>query len=192
MRGGALVATAAALPATISAMDGGVWLAAGRRALLDAIANTVIPDTETVGAAKAGVAQFIEMIVDQWMDDEQRSSFILGMASFDNAVRRQTGVSFVALPAGQREAVLKIALIEAQAVQRAANHQGHAPFLVWMKRLTLHGYYTSEAGASQELVLNATPGEYVACHKMGPGERSFSMDRRHIPFVVDNEVARIK
>ena len=84
------------------------------------------------------------------------------------------------------------ALLDAQSAQRAADHKGHAPFLVWMKRLTLHGYYTSEAGASQELILNVTPGEYVACHTMASGERSFSMDRRHIPFVIDNEVARIK
>ena len=93
MRAGTAIAAVAALPAAISAMESDVWLGAGRSPLLGAIADTIIPNTDTIGAAKAGVASFIELIVDQWMDEVQRASFISGMAAFDDEVRHQTGVS---------------------------------------------------------------------------------------------------
>ncbi len=165
---------------------------AGQRALIFSIADTIIPQTDTAGARGAGVADFIDMIVANWMDEGQRVAFLDGLTAFDAAVRASSGRSFDSLSPQRRETVLRAALIKAQALQKTLNHEGHAPFLVWLKRLTVHGYYTSEIGASQELVLNATPGEYVSCHKMKPGERSFSMDRRHVPFVIDNQVARIK
>lgn len=157
-----------------------------------AVAETILPATETAGAIEAGVPAFIGEIVAAWMDDGQRAAFLDGLGQFVRETAASGDGPFHLQAPATRERTLQAALVAAQAAQARMANRGFAPFLVWMKRLTVHGYYTSEIGASQELALNVMPGEYVACHHMAAGETSFSMDRRHIPFLVDNEVARIK
>ncbi|MGF7151861.1 hypothetical protein FHS96_005529 [Sphingomonas zeicaulis] len=44
-----------------------------------------------------------------------------------------------------------------------------------LRKLTIYGYYTSEAGASQELDLNLAPGAYDACAKWSVEQRAPSL-----------------
>jgi hypothetical protein len=37
------------------------------------------------------------------------------------------------------------------------------------RNITLHGYYTSEIGFTQELKLQIIPGAHHGCEKVGPG-----------------------
>jgi len=153
--------------------------------VITSVADTILPRTDTAGAIGAGVVPFIALIVTAWMDDGQRTAFRDGLARFDTQARRDLGGAFGSQPQPIREAYLTRMLAQAQAAISSIPPGKHAPFLVWMKRLTLHGYYTSEIGASQELELNLIPGAYEGCHHMAPGDRSFSLDRRQTPMVID-------
>jgi hypothetical protein len=160
-------------------------LEAGETETITSVADTIIPRTDTAGAIGAGVVPFIALIVTAWMDEGQRTAFRDGLKRFDMQARRDLGGAFADQPQARREAYLTTMLGKAQASIPSIAPGGHAPFLVWMKRLTLHGYYTSEIGASQELELNLIPGGYEGCHHMAPGDRSFSLDRRQTPMVID-------
>ena len=47
--------------------------------------------------------------------------------------------------------------------------QMQGDFFAIFKNMTLHGYYTSEIGFSQELKLQIIPGGYHGCGALGPG-----------------------
>jgi hypothetical protein len=155
-----------------------------QRALLAAVANTIIPTTDTPGALDAGVPDFIEMMVRQWLHEDERVRFVTGMTLFDSAVRQSEGKAYTAL--APREQLTLLTRMAAQESASNANAPPNAgPFIAQMKALTIFGYYTSQAGASQELELNLIPGRYEACHEMAATEHAPSLSRSmpvlHLP-----------
>ncbi len=152
-------------------------------ALMDEIADVIIPPTDTPGAKDAEVGQFARMMVQDWFNDEERERFVNGLQMFDAHVRSRHGAPLPALSQAARiEAVAGVlepaeAKLASPAVPQRlprpspANPAGSVapalaakpPFIVIMKRLTILGYYTSEIGAEKELDLNLIPGSYDGC-----------------------------
>ncbi|MFD2500146.1 gluconate 2-dehydrogenase subunit 3 family protein [Rhizorhabdus histidinilytica] len=95
----------APLPATepVAAAAAGT----GHQPLLTALVDTIIPATDTPGAAEAGVADFVTMMVERWMHPEERARFLAGLDSFDATVRRIHGHPFEALPPARRLEILQ-------------------------------------------------------------------------------------
>lgn len=145
-------------------------------ALIETLAETIIPTTSTVGAREAGVPGFIEMIVQSWFTPDERARFKAGMRSFEEAARRIAGVSFIAMSPADRLRTVQ-AICAGEQAQAGRHDSAERYFLSQMKALTLHGYYTSEAGASQELTLNLVPGHYLACEELEAGQHAFSLGR---------------
>ena len=50
-----------------------------QRAIVDAAAERIIPETDTPGARAAGVPAFIELMVGEWYSEEERASFLAGV-----------------------------------------------------------------------------------------------------------------
>ncbi len=151
---------------------------AGRQPLLTALGDTIIPATDTPGAAEAGVADFVAMMVERWMHPDERARFLAGLDSFDATVRRSYGQPFAALPPARRLEILQ-AMAAAEEGTAAGTPPAEGPFLARIRALAIYGYYTSEAGASQELELNLVPGHYEPCHDLQPGERAVSLGRNN-------------
>ncbi len=166
----------APLPATepVAAAAAGT----GHQPLLTALVDTIIPATDTPGAAEAGVADFVTMMVERWMHPDERARFLAGLDSFDATVRRIHGHPFEALPPARRLEILQ-AMAAAEEGSVAGAPPAEGPFLARMRALAIYGYYTSEAGASQELELNLVPGHYEPCHDLQPGERAVSLGRNN-------------
>src|SRR5467141_4865851 len=51
------------------------------------IAELIIPKTDTPGAREAGVPAFIDVMVADWGDDDQRKMFAAGLANVDERSR---------------------------------------------------------------------------------------------------------
>jgi hypothetical protein len=131
-------------------------LTARQAELLDLLVDVIIPPTDTPGAKDAGVPAFIDKLLADWVDPEDRESFRTGLAGVDDACRQAHGVSFRDATPAQRHAF--VTQLDEEAIQ--ARGGGPPPFFATLKEWTLVGYYTSEVGATQELQWLAAPGRY--------------------------------
>lgn len=169
------------------AQEGASALDDRQRKLVSAIADTILPDTDTPGAVKAGVPDFIDLMVSYWLDPTERAAFVAGLDRFAQDTIRARGTSFDMLLPTQRLDWLKV--VQADAWSKRG--KGVAPsFFLWIKRLTVFGYYTSEAGATEELTFNLLPGEYQPCAHVG-ADHAFSINRSGFVFPVGNDPATL-
>lgn len=180
---GRLATTAAALP-VLSALRPDELFALGERAheriarrlayapvALDAhefntvtqVTELILPETDTAGATSAGVNRFIDLVVGEWFDDAERTSFRAGLADLDARSRTAFGSDFVDGSAAQQTALLEQLEAETVALRASDAERAETLFFHRMKWLTLFGYYTSEPGATQELNWVAIPGAYRGC-----------------------------
>ena len=125
-------------------------LTGGRDELVATIAELVIPETDTPGARAARVHEFIDAMLTDWYDAEERDRFLHGLAALDARANTSDGVPFLEL---SQEAQTGLLLeLETEAAEGAGSTAASGPpFFHAMKSLTLLGYYTSEIGATQEL-----------------------------------------
>jgi hypothetical protein len=111
-----------------------------------ALAELIVPRTDTAGATDAGVADFVDTVLND-APPEDRDEFLSGLAWIDARSREGFGVDFVDARPGQQNALLTTI---AEPGEEPATAVGEA-FFQAMKQLTVTGYYTSEAGMREEL-----------------------------------------
>src|SRR5947209_661031 len=70
------------------------------------IAEMIIPATDTPGARAARVHEFIDLIVAEWLADDDRGRFLAGLADVDARSRDLFGTDSVAASEPQRGAIL--------------------------------------------------------------------------------------
>jgi gluconate 2-dehydrogenase gamma chain len=148
-----------------------------------AMIDQIIPATETPGAKGARVNEFIDVILTEWASDEERSKFLSGLADVDKQSNTLFGKSFADASPDQQLVLLR-SLDEAAAEIRARSDRKTRPqpwqpegrdtqmqddFFTVFKKMTVHGYYTSEIGFSQELKLKIMPGGQHGCIDVAPG-----------------------
>lgn len=127
---------------------------ADERALVAAIADGVLPRTETPGALDVGAPAFVEVIVMEWMTPEDRDAFRAGLAALDARARAAYGLAWPALDAVQRDGELAWAEQSLDADLPAKRTYRR------LKGLLLHGYLTSERVRKEVLKVNITPGHF--------------------------------
>lgn len=149
-----------------------------QNATVAVMTDLIIPETATPGAKGARVNEFIDLILTDWATEEERSRFLAGLADVDQQSRELFGKEFVEASAAQQTALLRAIDDAAMAARGAMPRMGN-PVLVhdtqmqgafWpvFKGITLHGYYTSEIGFTQELKLEIIPGEQHGCAPVNP------------------------
>ena len=138
---------------------------------LSVIAEHIIPATDTPGAKDAGVPEFIDLMLHHCYEEEDRNSFLSGLDKIETDAQEKNGDSFVELSSEQQLSLLKDQQTEAM----AQPGEGNAPaFIHMMRELTLLGYFTSEAGATQTLDYVQVPGRYDGCIPLEAGQKSWA------------------
>jgi hypothetical protein len=136
-------------------------------ALLDEVADTILPDTKTPGAKAAHVGPFMALMVTDTYDDGQQ-------AVFRDGVRKLNEASFMTKTPAQRLAFLE-QLDREQKAYMETRAQGAPPhYFRQMKELTLFGYFTSEIGCTQAMRYRETPGRFDPCAPYTPGETTWA------------------
>jgi len=129
------------------------------------IAEQIIPKTDTPGAREAGVPAFIDVMLAEWGDDDQRKVFTAGLANVDERSRALFGKDFIASSAEQQVQILTD--LDAELARlRDTKSDTSKNFFQGMKWLTLTGYYTSEVGATTEQHFRIVPGRYEPCYPL--------------------------
>lgn len=82
------------------------FLSAPRLALLTAVADTIVPRTDTPGASDVGVPKLLDGMLRDWARPSQRDALIAALDQVDALARNQHGKSFAALDPQARETFL--------------------------------------------------------------------------------------
>jgi hypothetical protein len=99
-----LPGAAEALAATVA--GGKRQLDEPRYALLTAVADTIVPRTDTPGAIDAGVPQNVDALLGAWASAKRRGELTAALDRIDQLARNQHQRSFAALTPVERAAVL--------------------------------------------------------------------------------------
>ncbi len=128
---------------------------------LEAIVERIIPRTDTPGAKDAGVHTFIDQMMAEFYQEKEKTAFREGLRKVDADAKSAYGKSFVALTPEQQDELLTKYDAEAYDPGRKKDDPQH--FFKNMKELTVLGFCTSEAGATEFLRYEASPGAYRGC-----------------------------
>jgi len=117
------------------------FFSAKEYALVDCLADLIIPRDATPGARDAGVPEFIDFMV--WSDPAIQYEFRTGLTWMNAQAERRGGKLFVEL-----DSKAQIAMLEPLAYRekfRDGDEDGRAFFRL-MREYTVMGFYTSEVG----------------------------------------------
>jgi hypothetical protein len=124
-------------------------------ATVSAIADRILPPTDTPGAVDVGVPDFIDRLYADFMAPAERQMFTSGLEAVDAAATASHRLPFRSLPAAQQDEVLR-----AMAKAEEAQPQG---FFRMFRSATILGYFTSERVGRTVLNYDPVPGRYDAC-----------------------------
>ncbi|MBL7857603.1 MAG: gluconate 2-dehydrogenase subunit 3 family protein [Cyclobacteriaceae bacterium] len=126
------------------------------------VAEIIIPKTDTPGAKETGVPGFIDLMLKDVYSKEDQDHFLEGLKAFDEEAKKAHGDVFIELSAEKQAEFVKKVHDDAIAAQKT-EPRPKRPFILMMKELTMLGFFTSEAGATQVLQYVAVPGAYKGC-----------------------------
>ena len=150
-------------------------LNADQQALVTTLTDLIIPDTDTPGAKVAGVPQFIDVMLADWYDPDDRQRFLDGLVDVDARSTVANGKKFVEATPTQQNTVLT-ALDDDVARLRGARQSTNRNFFRMLKWLTVTGYYTSQIGFEQELHQKVIPGTWDPCRQVDTATRAGGED----------------
>lgn len=166
-------------------------------ALLDEIAETILPKTNTPGAKDAAVGVFITVMVNDCYTPQDQQVFREGMVLLNDACQNKFNTDFMKATKEERHELLLSLDREAKVYQEKVtafnNEQNEkeqeefergnlafkksfmsSHYYTMMKQLTLLGFFTSEKGATEALRYVPVPGRYDACIPYHKGDRAWA------------------
>jgi hypothetical protein len=145
------------------------------------MAELILPKTDTPGATDVGATQFIDLMLAEWYDDAERTVFLNGLADVDSRARSLFNKDFVdGSPLEQADILTALGERMTEEIVKLSDQprrgRGAAPspthnFYAMLRRLTLTAYYTSEAGATEELHFEMIPGRHAGCVEIETSKR---------------------
>jgi gluconate 2-dehydrogenase gamma chain len=130
-------------------------LSAQQFALLEQMADVIIPATDTPGAIGVGVPIFIRDLLADWGNEHSRAEIAAVIDEIEKRTWARFGASFLELPVEQRFDLMR--------EYDDARVKSHDPAYRKFKQMVLLGYYHSEIGATQELRFELVPGAWRSC-----------------------------
>ena len=173
--------------ATGMAMVGGELWAAGMKspdagktlytaddvAMLDEIADTILPQTSSPGAKAAGCGAVMAVLVNDCYSLEHQTLFFAGLKHIKSLSKQQFKQDFMALKPEQKLALLSQLDLEAKkggtsglegssslASSKASDRKGELHYFTLLKQLSLFTFFTSQVGGTEALRYVAVPGKY--------------------------------
>ena len=130
-------------------------LTSAQATIVSAIADRILPRTDTPGAADVGVPAFIDLLYSQYMSDAERQTLTKGLDQVDAAAKSAHRASFVTLSTDRQDDVLR-------GIARAEEGQDQGFFRL-IRSATVLGYFTSEPIGKNVLHYDPVPGRYDSC-----------------------------
>ena len=139
-------------------------LGADERATIAAVADAILPRTDTPGALDVQVPQFIDLLIAEWLPEAEREGLRRGIAELEAHAVTTHGAGWAALREPQRQQ--EIAWGESR---EGTPSEGQRAFRR-LKGWTVHGWMTSERVRREVFRVRVVPGEYRGCAPLSAGE----------------------
>ena len=141
-----------------------------RARVMAALAETIIPATDTPGASEAGVTEFVAALVDGWLDDDDRDRFLAGLDTVDPSARDRFGADFADCTATQQAALVGDLDANLTRLRDDPSADETRHFFHDVKRFTLTAYFTSEVGL-EAIGYRTTFPAFEGCAPLTDAER---------------------
>jgi len=163
--GGVLVTSASLTACARESRNVGVGvLNAEDQALIEEIADTLLPTTpSSPGAKAAGVGPVINLLLTDCREPAEQKRVVDGLKQFRDTV----GDHFASMSQTNRENWLR--RIDGEARAAGDKHYFHL-----VRELSLQAYFSSEIGATKALRYVMTPGKWVGCVPLTPGQPAWA------------------
>lgn len=146
--------------------------------MIAALADLIIPPTDSPGAKQAGVGAYILQSVRECTTRNSQNFFIDGLKDVQQYCLSHHNKVFIECTVDQQ----KVALSHFEAAGKPYNGiagkiqsrvMGDS-FFTTLKRHTVEGYCTSMLGATQALAYDHVPGMYAGCIPLGPSQKAWA------------------
>jgi gluconate 2-dehydrogenase gamma chain len=139
-------------------------LSPAARRTVAAAAERILPAGDTPGATDAGVPEFIDRMLADWFDSDERARFLAGIPELDRSSRARSGRDFADSTETDQVAVLTALDDELTALRRSGRgSEANRHWFGMLKYLTVWGYFTSEPAARITLGTFPLPGRFDGC-----------------------------
>jgi Gluconate 2-dehydrogenase subunit 3 len=161
--------------------------------LLDEVAETIIPATNTPGAKAAKVGEFMKIMVTDCYTQAQQDAFMEGISSLDKASKKLNSKSFMESTPEERKSLLISLEKEAKEFNKAVDEKDKPQreefvkkervydfvpspkhYYTMMKQLTLLGFFTSKTGMTETLRHMPVPGKYDGAFPYAKGDKAWA------------------
>lgn len=148
------------------------------RELITALAERIIPATDTPGATETGVPDFIIMMVKECTERKAQNKFINGLQDLQGYCLSTYGNPYQGCSLKEQESALRHFEKKGKPfkgiVGKAQNKFLGKSFFTTLKQYTVEGYCTSQPGATKAFAYVLVPGSYQGCIPMTKGQKSWA------------------
>ncbi|HEV7992514.1 MAG TPA: gluconate 2-dehydrogenase subunit 3 family protein [Gemmatimonadaceae bacterium] len=138
------------------------------QALIEEIADTLLPTTpSSPGAKAAGAGAAINLLLTDCYAPHVQAHAVSGLADFQRSCRKRFGSDFAALSQTDREKFVRE--IDAEAQRSAEPH-----YFGLIRELALRAYFSSEIGMTRARRWVLVPGKWVGCTPLAPGQPAWA------------------
>lgn len=123
--------------------------------ILASVADTIIPQGDSIGAISVGVDKFLQKLFDDCYEKDVQENIKAQLTALDGSAQNTYGKSFVACDQKQREELLlKFA---------TSDNKPEKDFFNLIKSETIRGFNTSREVMTKYLNYKVAPGHYNGC-----------------------------
>ncbi len=136
------------------------FLTKEQAAMIEEIAEIILPETDTPGAKSMHLTEFVDKMVHEVFNGFEQLQFSKGLDKFEEQCQFFTGKNFMNCSSDERHKFLTIHEPEAIATQQKT---GEKSWFSSIKELVLVGYFTSEYAITELMNYNPIPQKFEGC-----------------------------
>jgi hypothetical protein len=148
------------------AAGAGRALSAARMALVTALADSILPRTDTPGAVNVGVPAFVDLLLAEWYPDDEKRDLLAGLDALDARARSAGGKPLAELDQAGRAGVL--ATVDGKEGAAGSPEGAYRK----LKEAIVFGFLTAKPIGEMTATMPIIPGRFDGCVPISGGARS--------------------
>jgi hypothetical protein len=142
--------------------------------LLNEIAETLLPKTNTPGAKDADCGTMMATIINDCYSTKEQDVIIKGLPEFENYCKIKFGNPFIKLSTEEKLTALKATAEEASAYNKSKLSEAPVHYFTMLKQLAIFSFFTSKEGATKALRYLPVPGKYDGDFNYRKGDKAWA------------------